>query len=257
MKKEKKEDSSEEKDTEKITEIFEVEKKGDGIKKEIIKKDVKVEEKEEKPSKKEVKKENKILRIVIFVILGFILAFFIIYLSSYYTTHFEIDGVQFEIVKTGQLIVYRTSLPGIIDKDGNFSPGIYDKGDKAEYNIYFRNDPRKLSDVEFHEVVSQVKKENVLNIEGDFDCDGDGVIAVANLVQMYKILGGNIIKDENATCDKEGRYGMINIQKGNTTEIERVGPACFNIYINDCEILKGTEKYMLEALIKINERLEK
>jgi len=74
---------------------------------------------------------------------------------------------------------------------------------------------------------------------------------------MYKILGGNVIKDGNASCDEKGRYGFINIKEGNTTEIERFGPACFNIYINDCEILKGTEKYILETLIEINSRLEK
>lgn len=251
---EKEKDSSD--DKEKITEIFEVEKKDDK-KEKIIKKEVELEKEEEKPSKKDIKRENKVLMIVIFVILGFVLTFLIIYLSSYYATHFEVEGVKFEIVKTGQLIFYRTSLPGIIDKNGDFSPGIYDEGNKAEYNIYFRNDPRKLDDIRFSDVISQIKKENVINIEEDFNCDGDGVIAVANLVQMYKIMGGNMIKDGNATCDEEGRYGMINIKEGDPTEIERFGPACFNIYIKDCEILKGTEKYMLETLIKINERLKK
>lgn len=246
-------DDKKEKETEKIEEIFEVKENG---KEKIIETEKEVEKKEEKPSKKEIKKENKILRNFVLIIGGFILMFVFIMVFRYYVDHFEVEGVKFEVIKSGQLTFYRTSLPGIINDENKFEMGLYEEGNKADYSIYLRTDPRVLQNIEFHERISQIKKENVINMEGDFGCNGDGTIAVANLLKLYEIIGANVIKDETASCDEKGRYGWINIQSGEKTNLERFGPACFNINIKNCEILEGTEKFILETLIEINGKLE-
>jgi len=125
-------------------------------------------------------------------------------------------------------------------------------GKNAEYNFYLRNDPRKLDEgVSFNGNLS-LAQNLVLNSTEDFNCDGFGIIATANLVNLYKVSGINVIKDQNATCDSEGRYAFINLQKGSETRIDKVGPACYNVNISNCEILEATERLMLESFIEIN-----
>lgn len=241
-----------------ISEIFEIEKDG---KKKTIEVQSKEEEKpfSEEQLKKQIKNENKIFKNVVIAMIGFILMFLAVYIIIYFSKTFEVEGVKFEADRTAikGMILYKTSVKGIIDEEGRFIPGVYNYGKEAEYNFYFRTDPRQLKDIPFHETITQIKKENVINITEDFNCNGDGVIAVANMLNLYNTLGGNIIKDANASCDKMGRYGWIQIQRGNETLMERTGPACYNLYVNNCEILEVTEKFMLETLIELNSRLAK
>lgn len=238
MAEEKKEDSSKEE----ISEIFEIE----NGKENTIKTHTEIEKKEEKPSKKEIKKENNILKIVIFVIIGFVLTFLVIYGVMYYTSHFEVEGVKFDIVQVGQLTLYHTSLP------------VSYQGGLADYNFYLRTDPRVLQNLRFDDEIT-IKKDMVINMESDFNCNGNGVIAIANLLNLYKLIGTEVIKDENASCDEIfGRYMWINIREGDNTKVNEFGlnGGCYNIDINNCEILEGTEKFMLETFIEINKKLK-
>jgi len=45
----------------------------------------------------------------------------------------------------------------------------------------------------------------------------------------------------------------INLKEGEETKIEQTGTACYDILINNCEILEGTEKFMVETFAEINE----
>jgi len=191
---------------------------------------------------------NKILKnilIIIFIIAAAFAAFIFI---SNSLTKFEYRGLQFEVVKfcdSGPpcLVTYRTSVP-VRSSNGEIVP----------YNFYLRNDPRKL-DVNFNGQI--IFKENmVLNSEEDFICNGKGAIAGANLVQLYQILGTNVMKDENATCDPFGRYTLVTVKPGNETRIEHLWPTCYNIYIKDCEVLEGTEKFMIETFVEFNKALQ-
>lgn len=222
-----------------VSEIFKIE---DGGKEKIIKTHIMKEEKEEKPSKEQINKENKIFRNIILVLAGFILMFLIVYLIIYYINHFEVEGVKFEIVKMGSLTLYKTSVP------------VMYQGKKADYNFYLRTNPKLLKNTEFNGDLS-VKENMVINMSEDFNCNGDGVIAIANLLNLYKLIGTNVIKDENAGCDDiYGRYVFLNIKNGDETRIVEYGlkGACYNLNVNNCEILKVTEKFMLESFIKIN-----
>ena len=48
---------------------------------------------------------------------------------------------------------------------------------------------------------------------------------------------------------------FVKLQEANKTSIEQVGPACYNININNCEILEGTERFMIETFVEINKKL--
>lgn len=250
----KKKAKKEEKKKEEVCEIFDIEKAG-------IEKTVKAcgtEEEKIAPSKEQIKKEKKIFMIVIIAMLGFILLFLLFYLFNYSMSHFKIEGVSFAIDKTAMMgkTLYKTSIPGFI-YNGAFIPGINANAPLAYYNIYFRTDPRELAKIPFEG--DMILKENmVLNMTNSFSCNGDGVIAIANVLNLYKAIGTKVIKDENASCDDlYGRYIYLNIKEGNETSINDYGlrGGCYNIDIRGCDILPATERFMLETLIRVNEKL--
>ena len=195
---------------------------------------------EGKPTKNQAEREKKQLRNVlfglgIFVILIVLAVFFINSIKS-----FEYEGTKFNIVREGDLILYNTKLALVNEKGENY----------MNYNFFLRNDPRKLN-VDFDGEL-EIKELAVMNSEEEFNCDGDGIIAVANLNQLYEMVGTKVIRDENATCDSEGRYMYINLKSGDKTKIGQTGNACYDIVINNCEILEGTERFMVETFAKIN-----
>jgi len=206
-------------------------------KKQIKKKKTKEKLQEEK--EKQLTSENKILKNFFIWIGIIIIVAFLIYLLINQTKNFEYEGVKFKIVREGDLILYRTSLP------------VRYQGEKIPYNFYLRNDPRKLKDIPFDEGFN-LKENLVIDSTEGFNCDGDGIIAMANLMNLYRISGIEMIKDENATCDSKGRFAFLQLQVGNETSIEKFGPACYNVNINNCEILKALERLMIESFVELN-----
>ena len=170
------------------------------------------------------------------VVVGIILIFFIF--NS--VNNFEYKGVKFQ--KVDEVAPYKTQFP------------VMHKGNIVPYNIYLRNDPRKLDKIEFNGELNLIGN-IVINSTGDFNCNGDGIIAIANLVQFYEILGTNIFKNETLSCDDEKEYTFIQIQEGTETKIEQFGYSCYNININNCEILEGTERFMIESFVEVNKKL--
>jgi hypothetical protein len=238
---------------EEVSEIFEVEKQG---KEKIIETHakeetgkqgsfVKAEQEEKAPSESQLKKEKKTFMTIILVMIGLVLIFLATYIVINYTKNFQYNGVNFYVDKEDVkgITLYRTSLPVIVN------------GTKANYNFYLRTDPRTLNDVTFDGNLT-ITHNMVINMTNDFNCNGNGVIAVANLVNLYKIIGADVIKDENATCSPVGQYTFLRIENGNETKIEQFGPSCYTISINNCEILEGTEKFMIETFSKVDNAIK-
>jgi hypothetical protein len=205
----------------------------------------------------QIKKQNKLFKSILLVMLGFLAFFFLILFVNYSLNHFKVNGVNFEI-DTQSMIgtkLYKTSLPGIIDENGNFTVGNYDSGEKADYRIWFRNDPRILKEISFDGNISGLLKNVVWNQTEDYVCNGD-YIGIQNLLNVYDALGVKVMKDDNASCDSLGRYTYLTILNGDETKIEQTGSACYNIYVNNCEILPATERFLLELLREANEQLK-
>ena len=198
-----------------------------------------VRKKEKTSRKKQIESQNKILKNFFIGIGVIIITSLLIYLFIYQTKNFEYEGVKFKKIREGDLILYKTSLP------------VRYQGEKVPYNFYLRNDPRKLKEISFDGELN-LKENLVMNSTESFNCDGYGIIAIVNLMNLYRISGIEVIKDENATCDPEGRFSFIQLQAGNETNIEKFGPSCYNININNCEILKAIERLMMESFIEIN-----
>jgi hypothetical protein len=191
----------------------------------------------------EKEKYNKTLRaILIFVGIIVFLFFAILYIADS-KTNFEYKGVEYRIIQEGKLTLYNTQVP------------IYSKeGEKINtYNFYMRNDPRTLENLSFGEGIPKVRPLLVLNYSSDIDCKGYGVIALTNLINLYELVGVKVVKDVNATCDKNGRYLLFNIQEANQTKIEEIGKDCYFVQVANCEILAATEKLMVETFITMKE----
>jgi len=225
------------KEENKVCETFEVNKDGGGK----LVKTCGVEPKKH-ASKKEIAEQNKLLRNII-LILGFL---FLVVVGTYLIVnnmkYVDYEGIEFDAVKSGNIVFYHTVFK-IYDERGIH---------KLNYNVYLRNSPIKLGKTVVFDGSLDMKEMMVLDSTEDFKCEGDGIISVANMVQVLGAFGTTVAKDPNATCDDQGRYMYILIQEGDETKIEQFGPACYNLYVNNCEILEVTERFILEAL---NEKL--
>jgi hypothetical protein len=125
-------------------------------------------------------------------------------------------------------------------------------GSNADYNFYLYSDPRVIQkEIPFNgipDIASGMIM--VLNETSNFNCNGDGVIGVENLMNLYNLMG-KVITDPNATCDPSGRYVFVNIQDSNETSIQEIGPACYEINVNNCQVLAATERYMTQTFATI------
>lgn len=223
------------KEKEEVHEIYEIKKDGE---EKIVETEGTIKEEVVKKGQKE--EENKVL-ISILIFIGVLLLFVALYFFAVKNSNqFKYDGVKYTVIKQGQLTLYQTSFP------------ITYNGSKKEFNIYLRNDPREVGkNVPAPETPISISN-TVINITKEFDCNGDQVIAIANIVNLYGALGKKIMRDENASCDTLGRYMYVVIQPGNETRIDKFGPNCYNINIKDCQILQGTERFITKILAGIN-----
>ncbi len=242
MVKKKKKDTKEKEIKEKVCEVFEIKK--DGEEKVVTSCGM---ETEKPASTEQIKKENKIFRTIIVVLAGLLIMFFAVLFIMNAVNNFEYKGVKFEMVKEGQLIFYKTSIPVLY------------QGEEADYNFYLRNHPGKLEkkipitgNISFRKnLAMEVTTENLF-------CDGDWNLAMENIRNLYGILDIKLIAKNNSVIylPKED-YMFLTIQIGNSTNITRTGENTYVMNVNNCEILPAAERLMLETFVankKLNEK---
>ena len=221
---------------EEVCEVFEVGKEG---KEKLVKacgqEEVKV------ATKDQIAHQNKLLFGILLTIGLVIVGVFLVLMIFYSMNNFESKGVKYNIVQEGPIKFYHTSFPS------NFVV----PARTIEYNVYLRNDPRELKYLGFEGNLRTLEMA-VLDSKENFDCEGDGVIAVANFNQVMKALGTEVIRDPEAGCDSEGRYMFFELKSGEETKIVQTGPACYDFIIKDCEILPATERFLIETLSAVN-----
>ena len=240
IKKDKKSEKAPKKVKRRIFEIFKIEKKTKEISKKDKEKIVKIhgteEQKIETPD--QAKSHNKLLKNFLITMGIFALIMIFIIISIYSANNFEYKGMKFDVIREGNVIFYHTSFPIIMDNI------------PMNYNVFLRNDPRKLNKIPFEGDLNLLEM-MVINNSESFVCDGDGGIAILNFQQILGNAGMDFMKDPLANCDPEGRYMFVQILEGDVTKVEQTGPACYNFYVNNCEILKVTEKFLIESLVEL------
>lgn len=224
----------EKKGTEKITEVFDIKKgkKGEEI---VIGGEEKI------PSGNEEKKDyNKLLRNILIGIGFFIIAFIAVILMIEASKHFSYKDLEFEKVKVGKIVFYKTQFP--IQGDDGWKT----------FNLYMRTNPNDLEVIPFEGDKINLKNILVINQTDEFQCGGKGIISIANLIQFLKDgVGIDVVQDKNATCDEQGRYIFLEIESANETKIVQNSQNCYTIQVSNCQILEGTEKFILEKLVEL------
>jgi len=192
--------------------------------------------------KQSIKNQNKQ---ILFILAGIVAIFLVVFLTVLIinmSKNFQIDGVKFQVVN--EIAPYKTSLPLMFN------------GTKVNYNFYLRKDPRKtLKNIPFNDSLI-LTPTIVFNSSGDLTCNGSGIIAIANLANLLEVLQFNVFKDKNATCDQSRRYTLIQIEEGNKSEVQKTGPSCYTLKVNNCEMLDVNERFMLQVLIEANKALK-
>ena len=232
----------EKKEKEEICEIFEIEK--DGKEKTIEKCNTLEVKNEEKIDKKTFLNENKILLLAMIIMIVVILSFLVVFSIMQSSKKFEYKGIKFDVIKEVDVTFYHTVFP------------VYEKGlHTKDYNVYLRKDPRiigKNVDFSGKAFPSNYIVINISNSNDSFNCNGDGIIAIANFQQIMTAFGSKIVNDPNASCDKDNRYLFISIKPGEKTKIEQTTKSCYTFYINNCEILDVSERYLIDVLEQDN-----
>ncbi|NCO18309.1 hypothetical protein COT60_02370 [Candidatus Pacearchaeota archaeon CG09_land_8_20_14_0_10_30_9] len=196
--------------------------------------------KEEFENERSENQENKILK-MIFLIVGVV---FLLIAGIYFYTQSQINftykNIEFQKTKIGEIDFYETKTLATAD-DGSL------------FGFRLRTKPSVLENIPFENVDElRLMKVNGYTYEDNktFDCEGDGVIAMANLQRLFSKQGMSVLRDPNSGCDSEGRYNYFTLKYGSATEINEIGLNCYEIVIqgNDaqCQILPATEKLMVE-----------
>ncbi|HOW37135.1 MAG TPA: hypothetical protein PLK34_02715, partial [Candidatus Pacearchaeota archaeon] len=194
--------------------------------------------KEQETQKKDVAKRESPVEtkaIVIFLIIIIALASFAFLVKYLLDNSKKINyqGVEFLVEKHGNIIFYHTTVPYLA------------KNASIPYNFWIRNNPKALEkNVPFNGTL-YIRPLMGMKTSEELQCGGDGVIATANLANLYEALGVKVLNDPNATCDNYGenpRYVFVNIQPANETSIQETAPGCYNINVKDCKILPATER---------------
>jgi hypothetical protein len=188
----------------------------------------------------QIKTQNKQLKNILLiggiVVICFLFGFFIFYSMN----NFKYKGMDFVKGQEGKITFYRTSFP-LFSMTGNYV---------ADYNIYLRNNPRDLKDVSVTGKVNLLP-DVVINANAieEIKCE-DRIIAVANMRDIFSsaVLDKHFFRNETLKCDSEGRYTYIEIVNSDKNSIVQFGPSCYFLNVKDCDVLKTTEKFILEAL---------
>lgn len=211
-------------------------------------------EKNSKKKKSSPKKKKDANNQTLSWVVGITGGIIILILGAYFYTQsqmsFNYNGIDFEAKNYGSsekpLILYETKTL-LVSNDG----------ENALFGFRIYTKPSSLKRVPFENLENfNLMKLNAYSLEEDktFSCQGEGIISIVNLKRVFEKAGMTLINDPNATCDEQGRYNYFNIVYGDKTEIRNIGLNCYEIVVEgndeECEILKATEKLLLEIFVK-------
>jgi len=223
-------------------------------KKEDKKQDKKEDKKQEKPklSKKEIeKKQERQATIVIGIMVFIIFAAIGTYAGLKMSNHFTYNGLNFQKTKYGEILLYSVDIP-VASSSGQIL---------GHTHVDFRNDPRKLDDIEVDIDGKMVFSRKVyISVEEPIDCEYKPV-ALGNLALFFhntdaEIIWGSFTEEfaeqeelPHITCDNASTNTVILFRQAEETSVKEIEDDCYEILFNGCEdITKPSEKFVLEII---------
>ena len=215
---------------------------------EMTKNKKKDKKKKEKPVEKKVdsRQESQIQLVILFMVV-LIGSIFLVNWLLQRTATFEYAGLEFVKEKSGKILFYKAVFPAR-DYHGEIA---------YEFPVYFRNDPRKLADIEIDgEIilktnVALVAKPEVVNCK-------KSMLAATTLSMFLGSYGKNPFggtfngteAEENTeltfvSCGSPDKT-IIVFSEGETTKIKK-DRNCYYLRTADCEVLEVAERFMIGA----------
>ncbi len=168
---------------------------------------------------------------------------------------FVYHGLAFSVEKLGNNLVVYHYVYTFKDSEGQLS----------RYNVYLREDPRKntvpvLGEISYpqHLIRLSIDSTNLQKCE-------DGSIAISELSAFLKnnefeikVGSPDLDKANQANvsvvdCETHPRDSVILVTESNQTAIIK-NDMCYRIEVNNCEILPGVEKFIVQSLIDAKAR---
>jgi len=214
--------------------------------KEKRKKEIRREKIGRKISEKSIsKKQEKQTKLIIIFMAVVIVSIFVFYWLSLELKKFDYAGLKFEKVKLGKSRFYLGKFP-VSDVSGNVVNWL---------DVYFREDPRKLKNIEIKGAIKLKKTIGIAASSSIFENCSDSFLAAETLSlflfkEGFNIFSGTANKTEaqqlNRTyisCGNEN-YSSIFFEKGDKNRIIQNND-CYTLEFANCEIMNVTERFML------------
>lgn len=200
---------------------------------------------EEMPAENSSQRNEKQLKWVLIWMGIVIVSIVIIFLVYDSLKRFEYGGLKFERIIYDKLPLYYSRIP-IKTAAGEIV---------GYYNLYLRNDPRKLS-IPINGTI-KLMRNSMLSIDQSMEGCSDNGVAGVTLGTFFKAAGINIeyastnrsiAKERNisyATCEDSSKQTVIVIRQTDKTEIVQEKKDCYSINFKDCEIIKAVERFIV------------
>ena len=216
-----------------------------------------------KISKKE--KQNRQLIWAVVLMVSLIAIIILVPLIKYrFINKFVYSKLDFQKTQAGEIMFYSTRIP-VGDINGKII---------GDFFINFRNDPRKLKDLEVKKTTTMpvFTRDKVVYISTgkmERNCiEGtaatltlSGFLRQFALMNISGAVNDNRIATETGlpyvSCLNKPHNTVINIVEGNETKIVQWSPDCYTLEFKDCEVMKVSEKFILEIIEGYMKNFEK
>jgi len=227
------------------------------------------EDKDVQQKELEGKQSKQLLWAVILMLALIIIIIAVPFINHNFINKFEYKGLEFQKTKLGDLIFYSVKFP-VIAATGQVT---------GDYAVNFRIDPRELA-----KIPARIPNNRItfiqrsiggynpvyLTFDPDLKLCEDTSIALMNLAGFLRDSGleissastdqnyseENDLKHKDCDSSKVASDTIIKISEGNETSVTQLQKNCYEIKFKDCEILEGSERFMLVMLEEYASRFE-
>tara|TARA_Y100000034_G_scaffold136687_1_gene214943 strand:- start:4264 stop:4971 length:708 start_codon:yes stop_codon:yes gene_type:complete len=225
----------------------------------MVKKEVQENKIIKKRSKKlTVKEKQKKQLIWVIVLMVSLVAIVILVplIKTQFINKFVYSKLDFQKTQAGNMVFYSTRIP-VGDLKGNVI---------GDFFINFRNDPRKLDkEISYKQTTTMPvfsRDETVYISTGEMNrncIDGTAaVLTLSGFLKQFALMNiSGAISDQKiaketgfpfVTCLNSPDNTVINIIEGDETKIVQTSPDCYTLEFKDCEVMKVSEKFILEVI---------
>ena len=212
--------------------------------------------KKKEENKKESRNDRQLKWIVAIMVLMILLAAGVYFLINKSKTY-SYGGISFEKIMFDKLPLHYSRIP-VTDISGSVA---------AYYNMYLRNDPRELRDININGTI-MLMKDTIISVDESVNgCPDTGIAGYALGIFLDSATGRKhesalanktVAEEKNMTyadCeDEEGNpvvifdKSIIVVKDIGKNEIIRKTQNCYIIGFKNCEIEKSVERFMVGAI---------